>query len=150
TDDLSHALLRPVGLDVLGHGVVQLRDSAAAVLAAHPRESDGAVDHLDLREYRHVVRALRDYRRIAGGEFQSVAMGVLSALDHRVGDYHRQFRVVPRVVLAVHPISADRLDDRAQGRRYLAAQGAAEGCRDAMSETVEIIASFPDEHGCAA
>ncbi len=37
-NDFPHALLRAVGMDVLGNGVMQLRNTIVAILAAHPGE----------------------------------------------------------------------------------------------------------------
>src|ERR1700722_8095996 len=76
-DDLPSALFWSSGVSLRWDGAVQLPDSAAAVFAEDSHQYDLAVYHLDLRQYRHVARALRANRGLALGCDDSLAMEIL-------------------------------------------------------------------------
>ena len=65
----------PWGCAVLDNGVVQLRDTVVAIFPAHSGQPAGALGNHDFREYRNVVRALRDHRGLADGELRTFAVG---------------------------------------------------------------------------
>jgi hypothetical protein len=93
------------------------RDQPAVLLVPQPAaQPDGAVHHLDLRQHRDVVRALRDHGHVAQPRLPAVELGLLLADPDRHPDLRRQLRPVLHLVPAVLPVPADPRDQRSEGR----------------------------------
>ena len=72
--------------------------------------SDDAVvhgDHLHLREYRHVVRAFRDYGDVVMSRFFAVQLGLFPSDLGRHCDVDRKFWIVLDIVPVVLPVLAN-------------------------------------------
>ena len=85
----DHVLPPGIRLDVVGgldHDHLQRLRVAAAVVPEDPHQPDGAVRHLDLRQHRDVVRALRDHRLVAQQRLHPVGLGQREHHLGRLGD----------------------------------------------------------------
>src|SRR6266550_3140054 len=86
--------------------------------------------HLDLRQHRDVVRALRDHRRVARGRaVHQVDQRGLQPHLGRLGHHGGQLRLVLHVVPALREELPGRLDLRGEGSAAAAARQAVEGAR---------------------
>ncbi len=73
--------VRAIRLGVLDHGVVQRHPAADLLVQEGPHEPGDAVRHVDLRQRRHVVRAVRDHRHVAAPRLPAVELGHVHADD---------------------------------------------------------------------
>jgi Ni/Fe-hydrogenase subunit HybB-like protein len=90
--------------------------SPVLLVPQHPPQPAGPLRHLDLRQHRDVVRALRDHGHVAEPRLPALELGLLLADAHRRPDLRRQLRPVLHVVPAVLPVPADPRDQRGEGR----------------------------------
>ena len=89
---------------------------AGVLVQAAPHEHPGDVRHLDLRQHRHVVRALRHHRDVAAPRLPAVVVGLLPPDDRRHLHVRRHARPLLHAVPALHPLDPDDRDRRGQGR----------------------------------
>ena len=106
--------VRALRVVVLDADLDQRRDGPGAVVQARPHQHGAAVRDVDLREHRHVARALRDHRHLAQPRLRALVLG--HVLPDAVGlhDVLRNDRPVPDAVPAVPALRADDFDLRSE------------------------------------
>src|SRR5438876_7835197 len=108
--------VRAVLVGELDHEHLQRDPPLAAVVQEDPYEHSGVVRYLDLREHRHVVRALRDHRRVArGGAVRAVCERHVQPDVGRLGNHGGQLRLVLHVVPLVREKLPRGVDLRGEG-----------------------------------
>ena len=114
---LHQPRLRPVLVGLLDDGHAATCSSPQLFWFKKVRTSIvGHVRRLDLRQHRHVVRALRHHRDLAAPRLPAVDWGYFTPDAGRHRRPSRQLRPVLHPVPALRPLPADGRDGRGEGR----------------------------------
>ena len=114
---LREPRLRPVRLGLLDHGVLQRDHPAALLVQEGPREPLPRLDHLSVRQCRHVVRALRDHHHLARQRLPAVQLGLLLPDDRGYLHVLRHLRLLLRPLPPVRALPASAAHGRGEDGR---------------------------------